>query len=258
MIEVVIAILIFTIATCSGVIIQCTYISQLEFNEYRYGCNAVVASFSNPSSIDHINGTHISTNTNNEVQFFVIDPYRHELFTIPKNIEKFFPNLVVFRWFNGHLSAISADDFKPFQKLASLSLTRNNLDTLDGNLFEYSEKLQVIDFSDNPLQHVGYDLFATLGWLERANFTLCDCIDYDALNREEVLQLNDMIPVKCPPLETTTYTTTSTKDPGSECSFRCSLNQETSDLKRQVDDHEGRICDLENQLNDLRARMVQP
>lgn len=162
----------------------------------------------------------------------------------------------MFRWFNGLLSSISADDLKPFQNLLSLSLARNNLDTIDGNLFEYSKNLQVIDFNDNPLEHIGFDLFANLEWLERANFTLCNCINFDALNPEQILKLNDMMPEECPPLDTTTPPeTTSTRDPGGECSFRCSLNEETSALQNRTDQLEGRISELENQLNDLRARM---
>lgn len=86
----------------------------------------------------------------------------------------------------------------------------NDLVTLDGDLFAFTTKLEWISIQSNDLQHIGYDLFSNLNDLTDDWLIDNPCIKAIAGNRREVLELNNQMPLICPPIETTTTSSTST------------------------------------------------
>lgn len=139
---------------------------------------------------------------------------------IPREIEKFFPDLTSIYFSESNITTISADDLKPFLNLLKLYLPNNKLVTLDGDLFQYTRKLQVVWIQINSLQHVGHDLLTGLNDLTMAYFHSNPCINIYATTREAVQQLNLQLPISCPPLETTT--TVLTTITSGYCSSACS------------------------------------
>lgn len=143
---------------------------------------------------------------------------------IPARIEQFFPNLIGLQWYNGGATTIVADDIKPFGDLEELYVFQTHLNSLDGDLFNYSQRLRMVFFSNNQLEHVGHNLLQGMPQLTQAHFNSNPCIDSAAVTPAEIEELNIRLPIVCPPLGTTTDQST-TEELSSTSEF-----QTTSDL----------------------------
>lgn len=192
-------------ALTSGVTIQCNYSIENGagiYNNY-YVCAATVISEENPTTVTEINGTHLTgfnnAFNNDHVKGFWMQ--NENLSSTPKGIENFFPNLEEFAWYSG-ISTIDSSTFKPFPELLRIGFGSNKIVSLDGNLFQYTRKLQEINFSRNKLEHVGHDLLK--GLTATVLFGSNPCISARAYSIEEIQELNLLLPIRCPPLATHT------------------------------------------------------
>lgn len=230
-----------TTFTC-GVEIQCSYadVNWSHAGTLLYTCTGTVVSSSNPAIVTGITGRHTSSRINSDVKAFVI--VDHKILTsIPKDFEKFFPNLEDLQWHNGNIMTIDSSVFEPFPNLSGIFFENNKLTTLDGDLFQYTRKLREIVFSRNLLEHVGHDWFTDLTNLTRAYFTSNPCVNANYNGQQAIQDLNLQLPILCPPLPTTRPKTTSNAPPSttvstttesSECLSSCSIK--TAQLEQRI------------------------
>lgn len=138
---------------------------------------------------------HLKGKTNKDVLTLNIE--NATVHSLPKNIEKSFPNLKALRVAQAKLRTIGSDDLKPFPQLVVLCLWANELKTLDGNLLVNNPNLEFINFGSNGIQHVGPNFFKPLKNLVAAYFEENTCI-----NNTKQFAIEDLkfeLAVKCPP-----------------------------------------------------------
>ena len=120
--------------------------------------------------ITSVNG---KTATNQHEGFYVQSQNVHYL---PTEISSFFLNVKSFRVSFSKLKEISKNDLKAFTNLMELSLSGNDLEKLDGDLFEHNRKLEYLNLDYNKLKHVGEELLRNIN-LNQAHFSYCGCIN---------------------------------------------------------------------------------
>lgn len=111
--------------------------------------------------------------------------------TLPKNIDRFFRNLVGIYINNSKLLAISAEDLQPFPDLLYFRSFTNPLVSIDGDLFKHTSNLTYVALFDSQLQHVGYDLLTWLNDLME--------VDVRATNPEAIAALKRNLSISCSP-----------------------------------------------------------
>lgn len=197
-----------------------------------------------------ITGNHLNGMSNRDVEGFFA---RRELSEIPEGIERFFPNLKGFDMFSSQLETISKKVLK-FPNLRALFLGGNNLVSLDGDLFAFTRRLQLIAIQANSLQHIGHNLLTNLNLLHRVNLLDNPCISQQAFNRPQVLQLMTQLPISCPPVPPsppimTTTIPSSTTDSSEYCD-KCE-GRTIEIVTEMVAAYEARIAELEKQMREI-------
>lgn len=115
----------------------------------------------------------------------------------PKGIEKVFPELEVIAIINSNLSSIIQSDLKDFSKLKEIYLSKNLIDSVDSNLFEFNPELRIIDFNDNKLKFVGQDILKPLKKLEKVSFRRNVCFSRGSETLAELKELKAEMNLKC-------------------------------------------------------------
>jgi hypothetical protein len=118
---------------------------------------------------------------------------------IPMGITNYFRNLTVLVIAQTGLKSVTKSDLKPFKSLKGLYLDKNELDVLESDLFENNLKLQEINFSENLLKHIAFDILEPLKNLYRADFFSNPCIDFGAGNTREIQTLKRIFQDKFEP-----------------------------------------------------------
>lgn len=211
---------IATAEFAKAVEIECQYVDG-DWNDLGslYTCSGTIVSVGNPSTVTIISGHHNGGRNNEDVKGFAIAGDR-TLITIPQGIAEFFSNLEALEWINGDIKTIDSSIFEPFTNLLHINLATNNIVELDGDLFQHSSRLRVIYFYNNQIYHVGLGLLTGLTDLTSANFRSNPCIDLWATTPEEMRELKNQLPIRCPPLIT--------------CPSTCTLLDEFEDVKLEV------------------------
>lgn len=95
---------------------------------------------------------------------------------LPKDLEKFFPNLEGIHIQHSHLKSIEKSDLKVFPKLKVIRLYGNDLQTLEEDLFNVNQNLVFIDLSDNKISSIEKNTFKTLSELKYLRFEDNKCL----------------------------------------------------------------------------------
>lgn len=236
-----------------SVTIQCNF----QFANWRiigtqYSCyNAIV--ISDNSNELNITGNHLSGQRNEHVRAFYASNHPVQLNQLPKGIEEVFQNLLAFSWGFGHLTTISADDFKPFPNLQQLAFYTNRLTNLDGDLFKYIQGISWIQFSSNHIENVGTGLLDGLRNLTGVSFNGNSCINMSATTPAQINDLKLRLIDQCPPLDTATTTISTTTDPD-QCVIGCDriiweLESKAKVLRDQIQIQDAEILELEQILD---------
>jgi polyhydroxyalkanoate synthesis regulator phasin len=141
-------------------------------------------------TIDGISGSHEDSNSRQDVKLFEID--NSVVFYFPRNLETFFNNLIGITIIRSKLKEIRAEDLKPFPDLKILGLDGNDLEVLEPNLFEFTQKLEWISLENNDISHIDSHVFdnfvGKLGslWLNR---NICELF----YARDDVTKVNEII-----------------------------------------------------------------
>lgn len=177
-----------------------------------YTCQAVVVHSGSENSLEQVIGVHLEGKSNDDVEFLLVSS--QVLNHIPEGIIQFFPNLKAIRWNHSKLLSITAEDLKPFPNLIYFASWGNEISALDGDVFKYTKSLRYLQMFVNQLEHVGHDLLTDLSDLQFVNFNSNPCIKVVASTTQTIHQLNEQLPLSCPPLE-------ASKKIPSECSAKC-------------------------------------
>lgn len=96
---------------------------------------------------------------------------------IPSGIEKFFPKLEDISIVSSHLKFLNQSDLKPFTHLKEIFVVFNDLESLDGDLFQFNPEVSNIDFSSNKLKFIQADILTPLTKVVHASFADNICVD---------------------------------------------------------------------------------
>lgn len=253
-------ILLIVVASCSSVTIQCLYKTYKweRLGSFR-GCLGRIANpKSNPKSLDEISDEAVAPrdmleddwrkNLHDKVRFLSVGKSNLEL--LPKRIDFYFPNLEILQWYNGSLSAITADDLAPFPNIKHLYISGNKIVTLDADVL--SNNLQLVDIyaNNNLIDHVGKDLLRGLDGLKYVDFRNNPCIDVLATSTSQIEELNQQLPLNCP---------LPTKEPEQaqeQCCVRDTMNEEVDELKRLVQEQGEKIAALREENEAIKSSML--
>lgn len=108
--------------------------------------------------IDSINETHKEIKTIDDVRGIKFDNITSLSF-FPQNIENFFKNLTLILVRSSNLQEINQKDLRPFENLQYLFLAKNNLMTIEAELFEFNKKLKIIWLDMNKISQIDKHAF---------------------------------------------------------------------------------------------------
>lgn len=146
--------------------------------------------------LTEVQGEHEPGRSNEDVVGFVL--FHQPGSYIPKDIDKFFPNIVAIEWYHSQLLTITSGDLKQFPNLLYLVLDNNKLETLESDLFMFNPKIKYLHLAYNNVHYVGHDLFTNLTQLQVVHFSQNPCIDFFAKTSDQVKELNVILPIECP------------------------------------------------------------
>lgn len=197
-----------------------------------YTCFGTIVGSGSASNIINIEGNHLDGLSNAQVLGLSIYNQRG-LTQLPGNVSSFFPALTAVDWVFGDLSTVAASNLQQFSNVTILNLYGNRLTSLNGNLFQLNQNLEVIDLGNNLINDVGLGLLANLPQLRTVFFQRNVCVDFIASTPQGIQELNGLLRDRCsaggPP-------------PPGECPAEC--------LAR-IDNLESRIVVLESALSRL-------
>lgn len=120
---------------------------------------------------------------------------------LPTHIKLYFPDLKSLIVQASQLKRIEQEDLKPFPDLIELYLYKNDLETLEGDLFKNNRKLQYISLLGNKLKSVGENLLIGLTHLKEVFFEKNPCIYQSAHNPSEIPELIESLRLSCPSMK---------------------------------------------------------
>lgn len=207
------------------------------WNTPLYTCSSMKLYEIENKILQSANGTHEPGYSNSLVEHIRLTFGVEDLTYIPENVTVLFPNLTVLTFGFTKIREISSNDLMQFPNIKIFASTYNPILSLPGDLFKYNPKLEDIRFyattpnKNESISEIGRNLFGNLDQLTTVIFLRHYCIASEfALNRSEVLDLNNRLPVMCPSSTDPTEipTSTSTESEPTEESTQQSTSPEIS------------------------------
>lgn len=118
---------------------------------------------------------------------------------MPRGIARCFPNLEILYLAYSQLKSIERNDIIQLGKLKQLHLIANDLEILDGDLFESNPELRVISFFHNKLKFIHASILLPLRKLESADFMVNRCVNTFASNPTAIAALTIELRNQCVP-----------------------------------------------------------
>jgi Leucine-rich repeat (LRR) protein len=128
------------------------------------------------NEVTALTAVHKTGKTNSDLKVIELS-YDANCKRIPNGFEKFIPNLEGISFTDCGITSISKQDLEPFPKLIFLDMTRNQIEYLEGNLFEATPNLKYIFFYDNKLTFVSANIFQTIKTIDFVNFDKNPCLE---------------------------------------------------------------------------------
>lgn len=127
----------------------------------------------NQRSITIVSGN--NPKTSNDVTGFLLQHIN--LCEFPQNLSNIFPNLLALHIINAKLKEIRQSDIAPWTQLKYLNLDRNDIQSLEKDLFKLNRELEWIFISQNRIKYIEATVFDGFSKLSQLNLKLNDCID---------------------------------------------------------------------------------
>lgn len=183
-----------------GIQINCNFVNYLLWPQQglHYTCQLKdLVIDSDNVKITGVSGNHRAEHSNEDVEVLWAD--QQQIKRLPRKLHKFFPNIKALVITDSMLQAVQSSDLVAFKKLQSIDLQGNEIKSIDGDLFRNNPDIQYISISNNPLQHVGPNIFDSLTGLTEVNFGDCRCINETVSQPEELDEFKYSLLVNCPP-----------------------------------------------------------
>lgn len=120
---------------------------------------------------------------------------------IPSGIAKFLPQLEGIQIQNSKLKSVSRDDLKFFTNLKEIMFYENDIEKLDNDVFSSNLELIFVHFENNKLKVIGENILGPLKKLQKAYFRGNNCINLNADNEIQKLELKHEFRENCPTIE---------------------------------------------------------
>jgi hypothetical protein len=98
---------------------------------------------------------------------------------------------------NCHLKVVLKEDLQQFPQLRRLSLSNNDLEWLNGDLFDYNPQLHSVWFNKNNLKFIGENLVNSLTKLDFVDFMDAGCINFCVWKLEMISELKEKLKCSC-------------------------------------------------------------
>lgn len=241
------------ISTASALTFTCLFRMRTIYSLLYYTCDEPKISGINESeNLTEVYGNHMTGKSNSDVTFLWI--YRPQNLTFfPKNIEKFFPNLVSIIFTYTDIVSFIGDEFRAFPELFYVTLSNNKkLERIPGNLFEFNPLINDTRFHDCNLKYIGEGLFDGLKKLKFLDVLFNDCVDGFADNYPtKMAKILETIRNNC----TDIYSTTSTTTEAPSCSR--DLNEIICNIQEQNRVLLQENVEIKKNLNEVRELIVE-
>jgi hypothetical protein len=159
--------MIILISRSESIVLDCDY---KDYKEYGYGCwiQNSIENLKTDREISEVRGQHLSGKGIDDVKSFI--SYTKTLNFFPQNLTKFFKNIDTVWIQASKLQEISKKDLKQFgRNLRNLWLDWNEIEVIEGNLFEFNPNLEHISLYKNKMVHIGSGAFDRLEKLRELN-----------------------------------------------------------------------------------------
>lgn len=143
--------------------VHCSYL----FDNYTYKCIVSNEDLTEGLKIQNFNGDHHPGKTNKDVTIVFFEGCKLQHF--PRDLRRFFPKIAVIQIIECNLNEITKEDLQGYPDLIYFGIIDNELSYLPGNLFEYTPKVEFIDFSLNKIKWIGPMIFEPLINVEGIN-----------------------------------------------------------------------------------------
>lgn len=183
--------------------VQCEYI----FDNYTYKCIVTCYESYGDTKITSFDGEHEDKKTNKDVTIIFFEGC--VMTSFPRNLASdFFPNLAVIQLSDCELKKITREDLRHYPNLIYLGIIDCFLETLPANLFDYTPKVEFIDFSMNKIKYISPMIFDPLIRVSGVNLKYNESIHAHWIPSEKdsiaksLEELKDMIKNYTRPLDT--------------------------------------------------------
>lgn len=130
----------------------------------EYSCDGMISRHCDKShDIVAVSKNHLKGKTRKDVVMLFLS--NQTLSKLPKNLDKFFPNLSALDARHMGLKEISSEDLN-YPRLKVLYLGHNKLTTLSNDLFKNTPKLELFAFEYNEIKQIGGNTFNSLRHLK--------------------------------------------------------------------------------------------
>ncbi|KAG5667523.1 hypothetical protein PVAND_015502 [Polypedilum vanderplanki] len=192
------SIILLLISVASTIVIDCKFENECWYR--LVNCNLYICrvnTFTNPTInyLEKTTGIHSSSMTHNKVQ--AIYSVSKNVGFIPHEMTKVFPNLVAISMYNENISTISQTNFKQYPNLIYINLKNNKITIINKDVFKFNTKLQVIMLEGNKISQIHPKVFDDLNQLKYLEMNGNECVNKDAKDRAEVLNLIEVIKQQC-------------------------------------------------------------
>jgi hypothetical protein len=210
-----------------------------------YECLSTPPNDPTDKTVTSITGSHLFYHDHSDVQLLSFDG-NTTLSFVPRGALKFLPSLIAIRIWRTEIDVLRGDEFEEMPQLQWLSFHASTLHTVSGYLFSSTPSVTFVNFQNNRIQRVGYDLFTPLDneQLVRVDFAVNSCISQTAGNPTAmatlIVNLRERCPYNAELITTTTVTTTTTEE-------------ETCD----VGGLDERVCELERELKWVKEELLR-
>lgn len=152
--------------------------------------------------------------TRDDVKGLVI--YDQTIRFFPQNILTFFPNIIAVWVHNSSLHQLDQNDLRPYGKnLELLAISKNELESLNENLFVHNANLKYIDLRDNRIKYVYDNVFDSLKDLKYINMRNNVCYneeEFSSDDRDHTLEIIGKIKDKCSKIDGNIFATNDSDD----------------------------------------------
>jgi Leucine-rich repeat (LRR) protein len=123
--------------------------------------------------ITSVRGGHMSDKNDDSVKAFIADDKYIQY--IPRNLAKFFKNLLAIKINRGYLVELSPEVFAEMPQLRYLDFDKNSIEILETDLFKFNPRLQRIWLEKNKIKGIDGQLFDGMTALDDVDLSENKC-----------------------------------------------------------------------------------